>query len=127
MSAEGLYIGLEGMMLAGSLVGFAAGYFSSNLWVGSLAAMLVGVALGLLLGFYTISLASNQVVAGIALNLLVVGVTGFAYRALFGSRQRSRASIRPLSKFRLSAISRCSARYSSSKGRWFIWRSRWSR
>jgi general nucleoside transport system permease protein len=83
-----LNIGLEGMMLAGSLVGFAAGYFSSNLWVGSLAAILVGAALGLLLGFYTISLASNQVVAGIALNLLVVGVTGFAYRALFGTGTR---------------------------------------
>ena len=80
-----LNIGLEGMMLAGSLVGFAAGYFSSNLWVGSLAAMLIGAALGLVIGFYTITLANNQVVAGIALNLLVVGVTGFAYRALFGS------------------------------------------
>jgi general nucleoside transport system permease protein len=80
-----LNIGLEGMMLAGSLVGFAAGYFSSNLWVGLLAAMLIGAVLGLVLGFYTITLATNQVVAGISLNLLAVGVTSFAYRALFGT------------------------------------------
>jgi ABC-type uncharacterized transport system permease subunit len=80
-----LNIGLEGIMLAGSLVGFAVGYSTGNLWLGSLAAMIVGGALGLTLGFYTISLGSNQVVTGIALNLLLMGVTSFLYRAMFGN------------------------------------------
>ena len=79
-----LNIGLEGMMLTGSLVGFAVGYFAGDLWLGSLAAAGAGAALGLLLGFYVITLAANQVIAGIALNLLAVGATSFLYRAFFG-------------------------------------------
>lgn len=79
-----LNIGLEGMMLTGSLVGFAVGYFTGDLWAGVLAAMVAGAALALVLGFCTVTLPGNQVVAGIALNLLALGVTSFAYRVLFG-------------------------------------------
>lgn len=80
-----LNIALDGMMLVGSLVGFVVAYLAGSLWLGVVAGMLAGAALGIVLGFYTVTLASNQVVVGVAVNLLAIGVTSFAYRAVFGT------------------------------------------
>jgi general nucleoside transport system permease protein len=80
-----LNIALDGMMLVGSLTGFVVAYLTGSLWLGVVAGMLAGAALGVVLGFYTVTLASNQVVVGVAINLLAIGVTSFAYRAVFGT------------------------------------------
>lgn len=79
-----LNIALDGMMLAGSFVGFTIAVLSGDLWLGVVAGMAAGAALGLVLAFYTVTLSSNQVVVGVAINLLAVGATSFAYRAVFG-------------------------------------------
>ncbi|SHF65461.1 nucleoside ABC transporter membrane protein [Kaistia soli DSM 19436] len=80
-----LNIGLEGMMLVGAFFGFVAAYASGHLAIGVAVAVLAGLVAGLILGFYTITLGANQVVVGIALNLLAVGVTSFFYRLIFGA------------------------------------------
>jgi ABC-type uncharacterized transport system permease subunit len=80
-----LNIGLEGMMLIGCFVGFVAAYTTGSLPLGVVAAIAAGALCGLLLGIFAITIGSNQVVVGIALNLLVVGVTGFFFRLAFGS------------------------------------------
>ncbi|SFZ85433.1 nucleoside ABC transporter membrane protein [Devosia enhydra] len=79
-----LNIGLEGMMLTGAFVGFVTAFLTGNIWFGVLMGTLAGGGLGLMLAFYTVTLGTNQVVAGIAFNLLVVGATSFGYRAVFG-------------------------------------------
>lgn len=80
-----LNIGLEGMMLVGAFVGFVVTFATGQLAVGVAAAVLSGIVAGLLLGLYTITLGANQVVVGIALNLLAVGLTSFFYRLIFGA------------------------------------------
>ncbi|MCX5496786.1 ABC transporter permease [Kaistia dalseonensis] len=80
-----LNIGLEGMMLVGAFVGFVATFWTGQLWIGVIIAVLAGMVFGLILGFYTITLGANQVVVGIAMNLLAVGVTSFFYRMAFGA------------------------------------------
>src|SRR3990172_10095146 len=62
-----LNLGVEGMMLMGALTGFAATFYSHNLFLGVVASMAVGGALALVHGFFTISLRVNQVVSGLAL------------------------------------------------------------
>jgi ABC-type uncharacterized transport system permease subunit len=79
-----LNIGMEGMMLGGSLVGFVVGYFTNNMWLGVVAAATAGALIGFVLAFFTVSLDGDQVVVGIALNLLMIGVTSFLFRAIFG-------------------------------------------
>lgn len=79
-----LNIGMEGMMIMGSLVGFVTGYFTHNLWLGVLTAAASGILLGIILGFFIITLNGNQVVAGISLNLLCVGLTSLLFRVIFG-------------------------------------------
>ena len=83
-----LNIGLEGMMLVGAFVGFVAAYGSGH------SARRLPRHPGRralpasILGFYTITLGANQVVVGIAINLLAVGVTSFFYRLIFGVGHR---------------------------------------
>jgi len=79
-----LNIALDGIMLAGSFVAFVIAVLTGNLWLGVVAGMLAGAVLGLILAFYMVTLTSNQVVVGVAINLLTIGATSFAYRAVFG-------------------------------------------
>lgn len=79
-----LNIGMEGMMLSGAFVGFFTAYTTGNLWYGVACGAAAGGLLGLLLAFYQVVLGTNQVVTGIALNLLMVGATSFGYRAIVG-------------------------------------------
>ncbi|SCZ76228.1 ABC transporter permease [Acidaminobacter hydrogenoformans] len=77
-------IGLEGIMLTGAFAGVVGSYFTGSQWLGALVAMLSGVALAALFALITVKIQINQIVSGIAINLLAVGLTSFFFRALFG-------------------------------------------
>jgi simple sugar transport system permease protein len=79
-----LNIGLEGMLLSGAFAGLVVALPSGSTALGLAAALAVGAGLGLLLGVFVAHWNANQVVAGTALNLLAAGLTGVAYRAVFG-------------------------------------------
>jgi general nucleoside transport system permease protein len=77
-------IGLEGMLLAGAFAAMVTTYFTGVPVLGLLAAWAAGCALAGLFAYVAVVHSANQVVVGTALNLLAVGVTGVAYRAIFG-------------------------------------------
>ena len=79
-----LNIGVEGMMLIGALGGFLGSQGTGIPWVGVLGGMLAGVLLALLFAYLTITLAADQIVSGIMVNLLAIGVTGFGHRVIYG-------------------------------------------
>lgn len=68
-------IGLEGKMLAGAFAAAAAAYVTGSAWIGLLAAMAVSTALAMLHGFACITHRGDQVVSGVAINVLVAGLT----------------------------------------------------
>ena len=72
-----LNLGVEGMMIMGAVMGFAASYHTNNPWLGVLVAMLVGGALSLIHAFLTITLRADQVVSGLALTLFGTGMASF--------------------------------------------------
>jgi len=78
-----LNLGVEGMMLTGALVGFLVAYGTGSLWLGTAAAVLCGGLLGLLMAFMAATLKVDQILVGLALNLLALGSTTFAYRLAF--------------------------------------------
>jgi simple sugar transport system permease protein len=80
-----LNLGVEGMMLMGALSGFAAAYTWHSLALGVLAAMAAGGALALVHGFFTITLRANQVVCGLALATLGIGLSSFLGRPIIGT------------------------------------------
>ncbi|MBN9431394.1 MAG: ABC transporter permease [Bosea sp.] len=80
-----LNIGLEGAMLTGAFVGFVTAYATGSIAVAVPAAIAAGGLFGIVLAFYAVTLGANQVVVGIAMNLVAVGVTSFFYRLIFGA------------------------------------------
>jgi len=87
-----LNIGLEGMMLAGAWCGAAASYGSGQGWIGLLAAASGGVVLAALFAFLTFTAKGDAIVVGTGINLLALGATGIAHRAL-GTHAPNYASI----------------------------------
>ena len=77
-------IGLEGMILAGAF-GAALGVFlTGEPFLGLVIGILCGMLLALVLAILTITLGVNQVVSGIAINLLSIGLTAYFARLIFG-------------------------------------------
>lgn len=77
-------IGLEGLLLVGAFAAMAGSYFSGSTFAGVVLALSCGAALAALFAFFVVARNANQVVAGTAVNLLALGLTGVAYRAAFG-------------------------------------------
>ena len=77
-----LNIGMEGVMLSGAFFSFAGAWLSGSLLVGLLCGMLGGMAVSMLHGLLSIRLAKDQSVSGLALNMLMLGVTSFLFKLL---------------------------------------------
>ena len=76
-------IGVEGTMLVGAFVGFAVGVEVTSPGVGMFAASLAGASVGLVFAFFVLVRLADQIVVGTAVNLLALGSTGLAARALW--------------------------------------------
>ncbi|MGZ5199902.1 MAG: ABC transporter permease [Telluria sp.] len=68
-------IGLEGKILASAFVSAAVGYATQNPWYGVAAAIAVSVAIAMVQAFVSITQKGNQLVAGIAINIAMSGLT----------------------------------------------------
>jgi general nucleoside transport system permease protein len=79
-------IGLEGMMLTGAFFGIAVVGWTGQWELGLLGAMLGGGALALIHAFFSIHLRADQIVVGTAINFLALGVTGYLFRSVYGTR-----------------------------------------
>jgi len=76
-------IGVEGMMLTGAFAGFAVAVATGSPTAGSLAAAAAGCAAGGLFGVFAVVRRTDQIVVGMAVNLLALGATGLGSRALY--------------------------------------------
>jgi len=82
-------LGVEGMMLLGAAVGFAAAAASGSLLLGFLAALAAGALLGSVHGVVTVLLAGDQVVSGLGLGFFGSGlasVLGAGFVGVAGPR-----------------------------------------
>jgi simple sugar transport system permease protein len=88
-------IALEGQMLAGSFVaivvteatvsvGRSLGITST--WFGIIGGLLGGLALSMVFAVSILRFKADHIVAGIAINLLALGVTGFALKTIFDAQ-----------------------------------------
>jgi simple sugar transport system permease protein len=82
-------LGLEGMMLSGAFGAALGAYYGASAWVGVVAAIACGAVIGLVIGVATLRFRANQVVVGVAINLLVVAATRFYLRRMFDSASNS--------------------------------------
>lgn len=82
-------LALEGFMLTGAFTATLGDYYSGSVWIGVLCGILGGLVVGLLHAVATIRYRADQVVVGIAINLLVIGVTRFFLKLAFASSSNS--------------------------------------
>jgi len=75
-------IALEGEMLLGSMVGFMVSFYTGSPWLGLLAAIVSGILVALLFAFVTVTLGAEQIVVAVAINLMMVGITGVIFRVM---------------------------------------------
>jgi ABC-type uncharacterized transport system permease subunit len=68
-------IALEGKLLAAAFASGAAAAVTGSAWMGLLAGVMVSMAFAMLHGFATITHRGDQVVSGMAINILAVGLT----------------------------------------------------
>jgi ABC-type uncharacterized transport system permease subunit len=80
---------LEGYMLGGAFCAALGAYAGGSPWVGVLAAVAGGAALAYLYALSSIRFKADQVVVGIAINLLAIGLTRFFLRLVFDSSSNS--------------------------------------
>lgn len=78
-----LNLGLEGMMLSGAFAGVIVTHFTGSPWLGLLAAIVVGGLVGLFHGYLSIRWRANQVLSGLAMTQLALGLTGFLLQVFF--------------------------------------------
>lgn len=89
-------VGIEGMMLAGAFAAFAAAVATGSPAAGVAAGVAAASCLGLVFAFFAVVRRSDQIVVGTAVNLLALGATGLALRALFPGEVPAAPTIAPL-------------------------------
>lgn len=91
-----LNVGIEGIMLVAAFLGAYGAAFSQSPWGGLALAIAGGIALAALHAYFSITLRADQVVSGIALILLGLGLSGFLFRITLGREQTPIPAFQPI-------------------------------
>ena len=75
-------VSIEGQFLAAAFAAAVVGSLTQSIPAAMIAAALAGLAMAALLALFSINYLVNQVVLGVVLNLLAVGITGFLFDQL---------------------------------------------
>ena len=73
-------IAIEGQLLFGAFASAITASLTGSPWAGLVAAMVAGALIALMLGLFAITYLVDQVIVGVVLNVLVVGLTNFLFR-----------------------------------------------
>lgn len=72
-------IAIEAQLLSGAFVAAVVGTITENLLLGVLAAMVAGALVGVILAWFSIRYFVDQIIVGVVLNVLVIGITDFLH------------------------------------------------
>ncbi|HEX9514604.1 MAG TPA: ABC transporter permease [Streptosporangiaceae bacterium] len=75
-------IAIEGQLLMGAFTGAIVASGVGSLWLGLISGSLGAGLLGLLLAVFAITFLVDQIILGVVLNVLAIGLTGFLYDRL---------------------------------------------
>ena len=79
-----LNLGVEGVMAVGAVTAFAVTHHTGNPWLGLCAAIMAGMLISIVHAVASITLQSNQVVSGLALTMLGLGLAGLMGKPYVG-------------------------------------------
>ncbi|GKY88313.1 ABC transporter permease [Sinisalibacter aestuarii] len=79
-------IAIEGMLLAGAFTGALVGSLIGS-WVGLFAAVAIGGMFGMMLAALVVTFRMDQIIAGVVINLFVLGLTSYVTSQVFASNR----------------------------------------
>lgn len=79
-----LNLGVEGVMSVGAVTAFIVTFYTNSPWLGLYAAVFAGMVISMVHAFASITLQSNQVVSGLALTMLGLGISGLVGKPYVG-------------------------------------------
>ena len=82
-------IALEGILLTGAFASIVATYYTGNPWAGAFAGVFAGMLVSLIHAIVSIVFKADQIVSGVAINLLAMGLTQFLTWIIWGSSANS--------------------------------------
>ncbi len=91
-------IGIEGQMLTAAFAAFFSAAATQSLLVGVVVGAAAGIAMGAFLALTTVTARMDQIIAGVVINIVAVGLTSFFYNA-------DAALNRPMPEFALPLLS----------------------
>lgn len=77
-------IGLEGMMLTGAFFAIVANYFTGSVMISVIAAVVSASVIALIAGIFMVTFKGAMLVVGVAINILMAGMTTFLMQIIFG-------------------------------------------
>ena len=72
-------IAIEGQLLTGAFVAAVVSTLTGNLYIGMVAAMIAAALVSMVLAVFAVRYLVDQIIVGVVLNVLVIGVTNFLY------------------------------------------------
>ena len=78
-------IAIEGQLLAGAFISALIASLSDNLFAGLIGAVIAGALVAWVLSIFAIKYVVDQIIVGVVLNVLVVGLTNFIFSTLMVS------------------------------------------
>ncbi|WP_049984771.1 ABC transporter permease [Halobellus rufus] len=77
-------IGLEGLLIISAFTAIYVTYLTGNVWIGFGGGVVASVLLALLFAVVTIEFRADQIIAGLAVWLIALGLAPFASQVIFG-------------------------------------------
>jgi general nucleoside transport system permease protein len=81
-----LNVGLEGMMVAGAFTAYLVTWKLHSLLLGVLLGMGAGTLFGVIMALLVVEAGADQVVAGIGINLMALGLTAYLFEQIFSTQ-----------------------------------------
>ncbi len=82
-------IAIDGQLLAGAFAAAMVGSLTGSTWVGLGAAMVAGLLVAVILGVFAITYVVDQIIVGVVLNVLVIGITSFMFSQVLAKNAAS--------------------------------------
>jgi ABC-type uncharacterized transport system permease subunit len=97
-------IAIEGQLLLGAFTAAIVASGTHSLWLGLVSGGLAGMLVGALLAAFAIGYRVDQVVLGVVINLLILGLTGFLYDSLLVPYQNTLNSPNTFGAIKIPAL-----------------------
>ncbi len=82
-------IAIDGQLLFGAFAAAMVGSLTGSTWVGLVAAMFAGLVVASVLGLFAINYLVDQVIVGVVLNVLIIGITSFMFSQVLAPNSAS--------------------------------------